>query len=76
MNAVVACRFQHMHVNLSDFGCVQIASLFPKSWFTDLSSDSTIPQLQSFCRYLMACAKQLDELAVNSGKITQQRNAR
>ena len=42
---------------------LQISSKFPKSWFVALDSDSTLPQLETFCRYLTHAAQTLDKRA-------------
>ncbi|KAL4233284.1 PAX3- and PAX7-binding protein 1 [Mactra antiquata] len=37
--------------------CQTIVSTFPKTWFDDLDSDKTIPQLETMCRFLMYAAQ-------------------
>ncbi|CAG5133243.1 unnamed protein product [Candidula unifasciata] len=39
--------------------CQAIISTFPKDWFSSLEGDSTIPQLENLCRYLVSAAKTL-----------------
>merc|ERR1712168_300607 len=33
--------------------CTAIIDCFPKSWFKDLKTESTLPQLESLCRFLL-----------------------
>ena len=37
----------------------QIISTFPRDWFSSLDGDSTLPQLENLCRYLVSAARTL-----------------
>ncbi|XP_013061045.2 PAX3- and PAX7-binding protein 1-like [Biomphalaria glabrata] len=39
--------------------CQAIISTFPKDWFNTLEGDSTLPQLENLCRYLVSAAQTL-----------------
>ncbi|KAH9508979.1 PAX3- and PAX7-binding protein 1 [Bulinus truncatus] len=39
--------------------CQAIISTFPKDWFSNLEGDSTLPQLENLCRYLVSAAQTL-----------------
>lgn len=39
--------------------CQAIISTFPREWFSSLDGDSTLPQLENLCRYLVSAARTL-----------------
>ena len=48
----------HIYVSLSPIN-FQIVACFPNGWFKDLSGDSTMRQLEPFCKYLLQAANKL-----------------
>ncbi|XP_033099376.1 PAX3- and PAX7-binding protein 1-like [Anneissia japonica] len=53
LNRYLLLSLQNSDINEDSVNkCLQITSTFPKEWFKDLEGDSTIRQLEPFCRYL------------------------
>ncbi|XP_071955937.1 PAX3- and PAX7-binding protein 1-like [Antedon mediterranea] len=57
LNRYLLLSLQNSDVNEDSINkCQQIVSTFPKDWFKNLEGDSTIRQLEPFCRYLSHAA--------------------
>ncbi len=52
---------------------LQIVSTFPTEWFKDLEGDSTIRQLEPFCRYLVHAATTLSRHVLTSSDLEKRR---
>uniref|UniRef100_A0A0B7AQE8 GCF C-terminal domain-containing protein n=1 Tax=Arion vulgaris TaxID=1028688 RepID=A0A0B7AQE8_9EUPU len=60
LNRYIVIGLVSSHINREALHkCQTIISTFPKDWFTNLEGDSTIPQLENLCRYLVSAAKTL-----------------
>jgi len=60
LNRYIVIGLVSSHINREALQKVQtIISTFPKDWFSSLDGDSTIPQLENLCRYLVSAAKTL-----------------
>ncbi|XP_005112258.1 PAX3- and PAX7-binding protein 1 [Aplysia californica] len=60
LNRYIVVGLVSSHINREALHkCQAIISTFPKEWFSNLEGDSTVPQLENLCRYLVSAAKTL-----------------
>ncbi|XP_059152632.1 PAX3- and PAX7-binding protein 1-like [Physella acuta] len=60
LNRYIVIGLVSSHINREALHkCQAIISTFPKDWFTNLEGESTLPQLENLCRYLVSAAKTL-----------------
>ncbi|GFO12653.1 pax3- and pax7-binding protein 1 [Plakobranchus ocellatus] len=62
LNRYVVIGLASSHINREALHkCQAIISALPKAWFASLEGDSTLPQLENMCRYLVSAAKTLHQ---------------
>ncbi|RUS81278.1 hypothetical protein EGW08_010952 [Elysia chlorotica] len=60
LNRYIVIGLASSHINREALHkCQAIISALPKAWFGDLEGESTLPQLENLCRYLVSAAKTL-----------------
>ncbi|CAH1800187.1 unnamed protein product, partial [Owenia fusiformis] len=60
LNRYLLLAFANSEVNQESLEkCQQICVMFPKDWFVDLQGDSTLPQLENLCRYIVTAVTSL-----------------
>jgi len=60
LNRYIVVGLVCSHINREALQKVQaIISTFPRDWFSSLDGDSTLPQLENLCRYLVSAARTL-----------------
>lgn len=76
LNRYILLSLQNSEVDEESLAkCQRIVAALPKQWFQDLQGDSTLPQLESFCKYQLNCVDTL-HTSFYGGSETQKKAAR